>query len=42
MEAVAESTDTKAEHLIRTAQFNVGKAYFQGFGVRQSDDQAEK
>lgn len=29
--------------LVHQAQYNVGKAYFQGFGVRrQSDDEAEK
>ena len=27
--------------LIHQAQYNVGKAYFQGFGVKQSDDEAE-
>lgn len=28
--------------LIHQAQYNVGKAYFQGFGVKQSDEEAEK
>lgn len=28
--------------LIHQAQFNLGKAYFQGFGVKQSDKMAEK
>ena len=39
---IAESTDEKAKTLIRMAQYNVGKAYFQGFGVKQSDAQTEK
>jgi TPR repeat protein len=30
------------EILIHQAQYNVGKAYFQGFGVKQSDAQTEK
>ena len=39
---IAESTDDEAKTLIRMAQYNVGKAYFQGFGVKQSDAQTEK
>ena len=41
---VAETTN-KTEYtktLIHCAQYNVGKAYFQGFGVKQSDDETEK
>ena len=41
---VAETTN-KTEYtktLIHNAQYNVGKAYFQGFGVKQSDDNTEK
>ena len=28
--------------IVHAAQYNVGKAYFQGFGVRNSDKEAEK
>lgn len=28
--------------LIHQAQYNVGKAYFQGFGIKQSDEKAER
>lgn len=34
--------DEKNAKLVRQAQFNVGKAYYQGFGVRQSDEMTEK
>jgi hypothetical protein len=34
--------EIKVKYLIRPAQYNVGKAYFQGFGVKQSDRSAEK
>ncbi|OWF38358.1 LRP2-binding protein-like [Mizuhopecten yessoensis] len=39
-----ESSNAKhAKHLVRAAQFNIGRAYFQGYGVhRQSDEMAEK
>ena len=30
------------KELIHSAQYNVGKAYFQGFGVKQSDLETEK
>lgn len=28
--------------LIPCAQYNIGRAYYEGFGVKQSDEQAEK
>jgi len=34
--------DESVEILIHQAQYNVGKAYFQGFGVKQSDEKTEK
>ena len=36
-----EETD-QLKQLIHSAQFNVGKAFFQGFGVKQSDLETEK
>lgn len=45
MRSLAElPVDKEEQHrvLIHQAQYNLGKAYFQGFGVRQSDTTAEK
>ena len=42
MRKVATSTSKRARHLLRAAQYNVARAYFQGYGVRQSDEEAEK
>lgn len=39
---VATSKSVKAVHLKHYAQFNIGRAYFEGFGVDQSDKEAEK
>ena len=39
---MAESTNPDAAHLIPFAQYNVGRAYYEGFGVKQSDKQAER
>lgn len=39
---VASSDAFRAKHLVRSAQFNVGRAYYQGFGVKRSEEQAEK
>ena len=39
--ANSEITEQYKE-LIHSAQYNVGKAYFQGFGVKQSDLETEK
>ena len=40
MRMVAETKDKKYQHLVPSAQFNVGQAYLQGFGVNRSDDEA--
>jgi TPR repeat protein len=40
MTKVAESKAAKT--LCHYAQYNVGRAYFQGFGVKQSDEETEK
>jgi TPR repeat protein len=39
---VANSTSSRAKHLIRSAQYNVGRAYYEGYGVRRSDEEAER
>ncbi|KAH3789784.1 LRP2-binding protein-like isoform X2 [Dreissena polymorpha] len=40
---IAHSEDKRSKHLVNAAQFNLGRAYFQGYGVdRQSDTEAEK
>lgn len=39
---VAQSQKKRDSHVIPSAQYNVGRAYFQGFGVRQSDSEAER
>lgn len=38
----ANSRDQNHTVLIHQAQYNLGKAYFQGFGIKQSDQMAEK
>lgn len=42
MTRVAQSDDKDARHIRFAALYNIGRAYFQGYGVRQSDEQAEK
>jgi len=42
MHRVATSCEALASHLVRAAQFNVGRAYFQGAGVRRSISEAER
>lgn len=39
---IATSKSRKAGHLKYAAQFNVGRAFFEGYGVQQSDAEAEK
>ncbi|XP_046340763.1 LRP2-binding protein-like [Haliotis rufescens] len=40
---VATSTMRQAKHLKHAAEYNIGRAYFQGYGVkRQSDEEAER
>ena len=39
---LAKDTSKEGRHLVRAAQYNVGRAYFQGFGTLQSDREAEK
>lgn len=40
MKVVAETRNKKYQHLVPSAQFNVGQAHLQGFGITQSDDEA--
>jgi len=42
MKEIAESNNPDATHLIHNAQYNIGRAYFEGFGVKQSDKESEK
>jgi len=42
MRAVVESNLFHHEKLIHCAQYNLGRAYYEGFGVKQSDNEAEK
>ncbi|WAR21502.1 LR2BP-like protein [Mya arenaria] len=40
---IANTTEKRAKHLVCAAQYNLGRAYFQGYGVdRQSDTDAER
>ncbi|XP_062514416.1 LRP2-binding protein-like [Corticium candelabrum] len=40
MRQVIDNENRKIEHLIPSAQFNLGRAYLEGYGVAQSDDDA--
>jgi len=42
MQKVATSTSPKAKHLLYAAYYNIGRAYFQGYGVQHIDDEAER
>ncbi|KAK7488339.1 hypothetical protein BaRGS_00020498 [Batillaria attramentaria] len=43
MERLANSKSSQARHLLPAVRFNLGRAYFQGYGVKpQSDSEAEK
>ena len=39
---VAQSNSCQAIHLKHYAQYNIGRAYFEGYGVKQSNEEAEK
>ena len=41
MESICNSKRKQAEPLIPYAQYNIGRAYYEGKGVKQSDDKAE-
>lgn len=40
LKKIALSESKQAKHLKYPALFNIGRAYFQGFGVKQSDEEA--
>ena len=42
MMKVAQCTIVKYEQLVRAAQYNIGRAYYMGFGVRQNNQMAEQ
>jgi len=42
MHRVATSCEARASHLVRAAQFNIGRAYYQGSGIRRSVSEAER
>ncbi|XP_074642385.1 LRP2-binding protein-like isoform X2 [Tubulanus polymorphus] len=42
MMTVAATPPPQVKHLVRAAQYNIGRAHFQGFGVKQSDEEAER
>ena len=42
MMEVAKSKSLRAIHLKHYAQYNVGRAYFEGYGVRQDNEEAER
>ena len=42
LKEISESSSTDAAHLIPFAQYNVGRAFYEGFGVKQSDVEAER
>lgn len=41
MESICNSTKRRAISIIPYAQYNLGCAYYEGKGVKQSDDRAE-
>ncbi|KAL4231349.1 LRP2 binding protein [Mactra antiquata] len=43
LQKIADTDDKRAKHLKCAAQYNIGRAYFQGYGIpRQSDKDAER
>ncbi|XP_067932530.1 LRP2-binding protein-like isoform X1 [Watersipora subatra] len=42
MQAVATCTKMSCKHLVHAAEYNIGRAYFQGYGVRTDYEEAEK
>ena len=42
MKKIADSNAKQAQHLKFAAQYNLGRAYYQGTGVKQSYTEAEK
>lgn len=42
MEKIINSTSPKARHLKYAAAYNLGRAYFEGYGVKHSAEEAER
>ena len=42
MKEVVENASPIHADLIPCAQYNIGRAYYEGFGVKQSDEEAER
>ena len=42
MMKVATASAKASEPLIRAAQYNIGRAYYMGYGAKQSNEMAEK
>lgn len=42
MKKIADSNAKQAQHLKYAAQYNLGRAYYQGTGVKQSYTEAER
>ena len=42
MSRVAHTSLKQFQHLVRPAQYNLGRAYYQGVGVKRSDEEAER
>ncbi|XP_067035151.1 LRP2-binding protein-like isoform X1 [Acropora muricata] len=42
LKEIANSTSPDAAHLVPFAQYNIARAYYEGFGVKQSDAEAER
>ena len=42
MKTVASCTKMSSKHLVHGAEYNIGRAYFQGFGVRTDYQEAER
>lgn len=42
MEEIANTKNNGKSNLIASARYNLGRAYLQGFGVKQSSDEAER
>ncbi|XP_001634827.2 LRP2-binding protein [Nematostella vectensis] len=42
LKEIAMSAHPDASHLVPHAQYNIGRAYYEGYGVKQSDKEAER
>lgn len=42
LKQIEESSSPDATHLVPFAQYNIGRAFYEGFDVKQSDTEAER